>query len=272
MPIPKVIHYCWFGGNPKGEKELRCIESWKKYCPDYEIIEWNEQNYDVNSHAFVRDAYQRKKWAFVSDYARLEIIYQHGGIYLDTDVEIIRPIDKLLSCDMFAGFEDEKAVNYGLGFGAEKHHPYLQETMQIYDEITFPEQDKELKHIACPKIQTDVLKRHGLVPNGKSQRLEKCHVFSTQYFSPKSFQTGEIHVTPNTYSIHHFNMSWFTPEQVALRKKEWALCEKYKYRFIARILIYPDKLKFQYHQGGIKGLTKYFQMVGSNLIGKIIKN
>jgi len=177
MSIPKVIHCCWFGGAPKGEKEKRCIESWKKFCPDYKIIEWNEENYDINNHPFVKRAYQKKKWAFVSDYARLDIIYRHGGVYLDTDVEIVKPIDELLSVQMFAGFEDIRVVNFGLGFGAEKEHPYLKEMMKAYDHLVFPDNDAELGKIACPIIQTDVLKRHGLVQNGKNQKIEKCAIY-----------------------------------------------------------------------------------------------
>ena len=117
--IPKKIHYCWIGGNPLPELAIKCIESWKKYCPDYEIIEWNEKNYDFRKNQFMREAYDEKKWGFVPDYARLDIIYEHGGIYLDTDVEIIKPLDSLLKEQGFAGMEQPGIVALGLGFGAE---------------------------------------------------------------------------------------------------------------------------------------------------------
>ena len=269
MSIPKVIHYCWFGHSQKGEKEQRCIESWKKFCPDYKIIEWNEDNYDINSHPFVSNAYVRKKWAFVSDFARLDIIYQYGGVYLDTDVEIIKPIDDLLSVQMYAGFEDVRCVNLGLGFGAEKKHPYIKEMMEAYDTLSFPDNDADLMKIACPIIQTDVLKNHGLVPNGESQKIMDCSVYSIDYFSPKSFETGIITLTANTYSIHHFNMSWFSKDEQWLRNKEWVLIDKYKKcKLIARILIFPDKLRFRYKQNGIKGVFKHLKFILHNVIHK----
>ena len=127
--IPKKIHYCWIGGNPLPELAIKCIESWKKYCPDYEIIEWNEKNYDFRKNQFMREAYDEKKWGFVPDYARLDIIYEHGGIYLDTDVEIIKPLDSLLKEQGFAGMEQPGIVALGLGFGAEPKLPLIKELM-----------------------------------------------------------------------------------------------------------------------------------------------
>ena len=118
--IPKKIHYCWFGGNPLPELAIKCLESWKKYCPDYEIIEWNETNFNLDSCEYVREAYQAKKWAFVSDYARLKVVYDNGGIYLDTDVELIKSLDRLLKNKSFFGTETTGVVATGLGFGAEK--------------------------------------------------------------------------------------------------------------------------------------------------------
>ena len=127
--LPKVIHYCWFGGGEKTELIQKCIASWRKYCPDYQIIEWNEANYDVNKHSFMRDAWRAKKWAFVSDYARIDILYQHGGIYLDTDVELIKSLDPFLEYRFFAGFESESHVAFGLGFGSEAAHPVLKDIL-----------------------------------------------------------------------------------------------------------------------------------------------
>lgn len=118
--IPKKIHYCWFGRNPLPELAVRCIESWKKYCPDYEIIEWNEDNYDINKISYVKEAYQARKWAFVTDYVRLDVVNQYGGIYLDTDVELLKSLDPLLKYKSFFGMEEGKFIATGLGFGAEK--------------------------------------------------------------------------------------------------------------------------------------------------------
>ncbi len=131
--IPKVIHYCWFGGGEKSRLMKKCIKSWKKYCPDYEIIEWNEDNFDVNGIEFTKGAYNAKKWAFVTDYARLDIIYKHGGIYLDTDVELLKPLDELLKYKGFFGFEEMGMVNTGVGFGAEKGNLLVKQMRDDYN-------------------------------------------------------------------------------------------------------------------------------------------
>ena len=130
--IPKVIHYCWFGGNPIPEKDRRYIEGWKEKCPDYEIIEWNERNYDVSKNKYMAQAYEEKKWGFVSDYARLDLVYQYGGIYFDTDVELLKPLDNLLELEMFCGFESTKYVNFGIGFGAEKENPVNYQNVRFF--------------------------------------------------------------------------------------------------------------------------------------------
>ena len=135
MSIPKVIHYCWFGGNPKSKLIENCINSWRKKCPDYEIIEWNESNFDINCCDYVKEAYEAKKWAFVSDFARLKIIYDNGGIYLDTDVELISSLEKFLEYDSYFGFEDSEHINTGLGFGAVKHNPILEVMINDYFKI-----------------------------------------------------------------------------------------------------------------------------------------
>ena len=265
--IPKIIHYCWFGGNPLPELAEKCIASWKKYCPDYEIIEWNESNYDVHKSKFMEQAYERKKWAFVSDYARLDIVYTQGGIYLDTDVEIIRPLDDLLDCEMYAGFEklaEEKNINYGLGYGAVCGHPYLKEMMDVYNAMDFPQNDKELSKIACSIIQTEVLMRHGLIPDDQKQTLEKCEIFDHAYFSPKDFHSGKLLVTPETYSIHHYDMSWFAKEHAAMRQKEWEMNRKYKSKKVIKLIMFPQKLRMHYAEGGIKGLKEYFSILFEN--------
>ena len=125
MSIPKILHYCWFGGAPKPKNIQNCIRSWKKYCPDYEIIEWNEQNFDVSQSLYPRQAYDARRWAFVADYARLKILYEQGGIYMDTDVELLRPLDDLLAYPAFFGFQHNNEVATGLGFGAEARSPVV---------------------------------------------------------------------------------------------------------------------------------------------------
>ena len=213
--IPKIIHYCWFGGNPLPKLAKKCMKSWKKYCPDYRIIEWNESNFDISSAPeYVKSAFAEKKWAFVTDYVRLYAVYNCGGVYLDTDVEIIKSIDELLINDGFFGFE-EKYVNTGLGFGGIKGLGILKEVMDSYAEIEFIKE----KPVPCPVLNTPVFEKQGLVANGETQTLpcENVKIFSQEYFCPKTYKTGEIHITENTFSIHHFSASWHTNEE----KNKW---------------------------------------------------
>ena len=147
--IPKVIHYCWFGRNEKPNLFYKCFESWKKYCPDYEIIEWNEDNFDINMIPYVKEAYEAKKWAFVADYARLWIVYHYGGIYLDTDVELLRPLDNLLASEAFFGSEDEKSIATGLGFGARKGNNVVKCMLLDYSDQHFKNKDGTYDLTTC---------------------------------------------------------------------------------------------------------------------------
>lgn len=225
--IPKKIHYCWFGGNPKPKLAKKCFRSWKKYCPGYEIIEWNEDNYDLSAAPlYVRQAYEAKKWAFVTDYVRLQVVYDQGGIYLDTDVELRKPLDPLLENRAYYGFEDGANVNTGVGFGSEQGHPLLQEIMEDYREIPFLLEDGSYDLLSCPVRNTAAFLRHGLRQDNSLQTLEgDVRILPSDYLNPKDWKTGEIRLTENTLSIHHFSASWYTPEaQRKLRKrhrKEW---------------------------------------------------
>lgn len=221
--IPKKIHYCWFGGNPLPESAQKCIKSWRKFCPDYEIIEWNEKNFDVSSAPlYVRQAYEAKKWAFVSDYARLDIIYQRGGIYLDTDVEIIKSFDELLINRGFAGFESSEYVALGLGFGAEPRNPVVGILRDRYLQLEFIKSDGTYDFTPIPVINTKDLEKLGLVKNGQKQIVDDCFtVYPMDYFCPKSFVDGVITLTQNTYSIHHFDASWLTDEQQRDLRNRW---------------------------------------------------
>ena len=251
--IDRVIHYCWFGGNPIGEDLQRCIDSWKKYCPDYQIVRWDESNYDVHKNQYMSDAYKEKKWSFVSDYARLDIIYQHGGIYLDTDVELLKSLDDFLKYEMFCGFESrddlmdqhgiayEESVNFGLGYGAEKGHPILKAMLDYYEGLSFYREDGSLNLLACPVYQTEVLRRYGLITNRKFQQIQHCTVFPAEVFSPKSYLTGKISITPETVSIHHFKVSWADEEGRKNLELEWKYCQKYGYTAM-RIIMKVRKL------------------------------
>ncbi len=210
--IPKKIHYCWVGGNPKPQSVLYCIDSWKRFCPDYEIIEWNETNYDFTKNEYMRQAYEAKKWGFVPDYARLDIIYEHGGIYLDTDVEMVRSFDELLENQSFFGFEDtgdgEYFVNCGHGFGAVACHQTIKAARDMYDHVSFIKSDGELNLIASPYYTTKSLKQIGLIQKDCDQSLPDVKIYASDVLCPKNFRTGKIKKTSRTVSIHHFSASW----------------------------------------------------------------
>ena len=208
--IPKKIHYCWFGGNPLPEWATQYINSWTKFCPDYDIIQWDETNYDVNKIDYMKQAYQLKKWGFVPDYARLDIIYNHGGVYLDVDVEIIKPFDDLLKENGFAGFESVKFVALGLGFGAEKGNPVIKEMMEQYERMSFINDDGTLNLLASPSYSSDILKKMGYELNGKYQKGENFTIYPTDFFCPQDYETGVMRITDNTYSIHHYAATWHT--------------------------------------------------------------
>ena len=211
--IPKIIHYCWFGGAELPEKDRKCIESWKKFCPDYQIIEWNENNYDVTKNTYMYQAYQAKKWGFVPDYARLDIIYQHGGIYLDTDVELVKNLDSLLENDAFMGFENSDNVSPGLCIAAKVHHPTIGKLMEIYAEREFVQPDGSLDLTPSPVMNTEALVQMGLKKNNKKQVVAGVTIFPKEYFCPKDYRTGKLTVTDHTYAIHWFHASWMTPHQ-----------------------------------------------------------
>lgn len=210
--IPKIIHYCWFGGNPLPESAKKCIKTWKEKCPDYEIIEWNESNFDVNSHPFMKAAYEAKAWAFVSDYARLKIIYEKGGFYLDTDVELLKNLDSLCENECYFGIEqDICAIASGLGFGSVKGHSVILDMLKEYDELNFFNVERE--KIACPILNTRVLKRKGYVKENKFQYLGNVVVYPSEYFDPICPWTKTNLICDKTISIHHYDASWLSVTQ-----------------------------------------------------------
>ena len=216
--IPKKIHYCWFGGNPLPKSAVRCINSWKKYCPDYEIIEWNEQNFNINMNPYTRMCYQQKKFAFLSDFVRLFVVNQHGGIYFDTDVELIKNPDFLLENEAFFGFETDVAkgsdtpnseVNTGLGFGAVSNNVVLKTMLDEYEPLL----DGEHGVVMCPKLNTAALQKLGLLCDGKYQKFDWATVYPKEYFNPYESTTGRLNKTKNTVSIHWYMGSCLTKSQ-----------------------------------------------------------
>lgn len=206
--IPKKIHYCWFGGGELPLEFGSYIESWKKYCPDYEIVRWDETNYDVSKNRYMKQAYDSGKWAFVSDYARVEVLYEHGGIYLDTDVELLTSFDEFLKWDMFCGFEDHRMVAWGLGFGAVKGLELLKEALEIYEARDFIRKDGSMDLTGCPFMQSSLMEKHGFRMNGRPQRIGNIAIYPKEFFAPFHHMEGFGGITAHTHSIHHYQGSW----------------------------------------------------------------
>ncbi len=206
--IPRKIHYIWFSDNPIPPLLQGNIDGWKRLCPDYEVCLWNEKNYDVTKNPYMYQAYKNKKWSFVSDYARLDIVYREGGIYLDTDVEMIRRPDELLYNDAFIGFERLSTVNTGSGFGAKKGHALIRELRDHYENMEFIDSENPDEMVLCPIYETEVLKRHGLVLNGNFQVVDGVSVYPVMYFNAKSLYSDRMRITKETVSVHHCSWTW----------------------------------------------------------------
>lgn len=217
--ITKVIHYCWFGRNPLPESAQKCIASWRKYLPDYEIIEWNEDNYDVNSIPYTAQAYEAKKYAFVSDYARFKILYEYGGLYFDTDVEVIRPLGDIIASGPFMGFEiDPDGKGYrgdvapGLGLGAFPKMELYSDIMKAYKTFKFLNEDGSTNTKTVVKYITEILETKGLSSVKGIQEIDGLTIYPKEYFNPLNDNTGVLKVTENTRSIHWYAKSWLKPK------------------------------------------------------------
>ena len=208
--IPKKIHYCWFGGNPIPEKDKKCIESWKRYCPDYEIIEWNEKNFNININRYVKEAYDCKKYAFVSDYVRLYALLNYGGIYLDTDVEVLRAFDSFLELEAFVGFEDNELVSTAI-IGAKRGNSIIEEWFNTYANRNFLNNGK-MNEVTNVRVFTNLLLKYGLIQNNTLQRIKNntITIYPTEYFSPLKFGSKIPKSTKNTVTIHWFEGTWTT--------------------------------------------------------------
>ena len=212
--IPKTIHYCWFGGKEKPKNVIKIINSWKKFCPDYEIKEWNESNFDININRYTKDAYDCAKWAFVSDVARLYALHTHGGIYMDTDVEIVKSLDELLSNKAFIGFEGSEWIGTNI-IGAEKGNNIISEFLSRYNKLKFKNEDGSSNTTTNVEHLTSLLsERYNLKRNGLEQNLEDITIYPTDYFCPYDYINGKLSLTKNTYSIHWYSQSWIKRGQI----------------------------------------------------------
>lgn len=206
--IPKVIHYCWFGNGEKPSIVKKCIESWKNKLSDYKIIEWNESNFDINCNEYVRQAYEAKKFAFVSDYARVYALYNYGGIYLDTDVEVFKNFDDLLDNDSFWGYEQGDYIATST-IGSKKGNKLIKDFLESYKDKTFIKKDGTFDELTNVAIITKILEDYGLNRNGHYQKIDKIATFYPQtYFSPYDYINCRKFITENTYCMHHFYKSW----------------------------------------------------------------
>lgn len=212
--IPKVIHYCWFGHNPLPELARRCIATWKKFFPDYVIKEWNEDNFDVGMIPYIRDAYQEEKFAFVSDYARYWILYQYGGLYFDTDVEVIRPMDDIVGKGPFMGIEvPGKGNQYpqvapGLGLGAEPGMAFYKDMLDYYADLQFYREDGSMNLVTIVQYNTKVLISFGLQKTDDIQEVAGMSIYPVDYFNPMDSLSRRLTITDNTRSIHRYAASW----------------------------------------------------------------
>lgn len=210
MSIPKVIYYCWFGKGSMPSLAEKCIESWRKYCPQYKIVCINEENFDITQNKYAKQAYEAGKWAFVSDYARLKVLYEQGGVYFDTDVELIKPIDKLIEENGYMGFDDNGVVSTGLGFACEKGNEAVGAMLADYDDIPFILPDGSYDLTPCPDRNTKVLLNLGMDINNKNQIFMGIRMLPEDFLCPMKYYTGKKKITKNTYSIHHFSASWIS--------------------------------------------------------------
>lgn len=223
--IPKKIHYCWFGRNPKSELALKCIESWKQKLPDYEMIEWNEDTFDINENVFCKEAYEAKKWAFVTDYVRLKVLYEYGGIYMDTDVEVLDSLDDFLRNRAFSGFEDNCSVPTGI-MASEAKHPFFAELLAYYNNRHFTLEDGTYDVTTNVQIITETASNKGLRLDNTMQVVEDFAFYPNDYFCPMSWKTRKLNITKNTKTIHHFAGSWLSED---IRKSNK------RYQFVVRL-------------------------------------
>ena len=250
--IPKVIHYCWFGRNPLPPLAVKCIESWKKYLPDYEIKEWNEDNFDVNIIPYTQEAYQAKKYAFVSDYARFWILYKYGGIYFDTDVEVIKPLDDIIARGPFMGCEKDGATGVklpsvapGLGLGVNPGLGLYKEILNMYATLHFIKENGSFNVKTVVAYTTEILCKHGLMDTNEIQRVAEVWIYPKEYFCPIDYETKVFVETENTRTIHHYSASWVSEE------------DKYAMRVKKKLCFLPRKIR-----GYVAKLISMFKYCG----------
>lgn len=221
--IPKVIHYCWFGRKPLPVSAQKCIDSWRKFLPNYEIKEWNEDNFDVNIIPYTQQAYEARKFAFVSDYARFWILYHEGGLYFDIDVEVIKSLDNIIERGPFMGIETSASwegkpmVAPGLGLGIEAGHPFYENMLRAYDHLEYRKADGSFDNTTIVSYTTRELYAHGMVASESLQEVDGIWIYPADFFCPMDSTTGITTITKRTVSIHHYDCSWMDHHSLSFR-------------------------------------------------------
>lgn len=233
--IPKIVHYCWFGRGEKPAIVEQCINSWRKKLIDYEIIEWNEDNFDVNCNIYVKEAYENKKYAFVSDYVRIHALYNMGGIYLDTDTEVFKSLDEFLDEDSFWGFEEKNYIATST-IGAKKGNKLIKMFLDFYQGKSFNETSKNIETSTNVQIVTKIFKDLGFEMNGEKQTIEGIGtIYPQEYFSPYDYINYYDKRTKNTYTMHHFYKSWISPRDRMKSNIKKVLANTIGGKYIAKI-------------------------------------
>ena len=267
--IPKIIHYCWFGRNELPKETVQCIESWKKYFPNYIIKECNEYIFDIKMCSYVEEAYNEKKWAFVSDDARVWILYNYGGVYFDTDVEVVKPLDDIVAKGAFMGCEvsyDSKkgkerfSIAPGLGIAAPKGMEIYEEILRYYEKLHFVEKDGSLNMKTVVSHVTEMLKMRGFDPLKKEiQMVQGICIYPVEYFCPINYITGEVAFTENTRTIHHYMSSWRSKQEIKaykIRQTVSKKCGEQTGIIVEFICIFPYRLVERIERYGMLGLFK----------------
>ena len=258
--IPKKIHYCWFGRGKKSELIEKCMATWKKVLPEYEVKEWNEDNFDLSSVQYVREAYKERKWAFVSDYVRLYALYNEGGIYMDTDVEVLKPIDRFLSLPAFSGYQNPTHCLTGI-MGSEKGGKWVKDMLDDYIGRSFYRENGELNETTNVEYTTYLMRtKKGMKIDGNQESVDGyVTFFPVEFFCPKACETDEVMLTDNTYTIHHFAGSWLGRRRLLSRTVRRYFGQRAGYYF-AYFTRRPDKV--------FKGLLMAFKRRWARLTGK----
>ena len=263
--MEKTIHYCWFGGSPLPALAEKCIASWGKNLPGYRICRWDETNFDVTVCAYTAEAYENRKWAYVSDYARFWIIYNYGGIYFDTDVEVIRPMDDILSNGSFMGCErtlhKDGSFSYevapGLGIAAGAGMPVFRQILDMYENMHFKKPDGSFNLDTVVQNVAEVLKSQGFRGTGSHEMVAGLHIYPPEFFCPLDFYTGEKKITVNTRTIHHYAQSWMSPTCVRIHdiRRYYASLGKTGC-FQEKLVLFPLRVKNRVENEGLRGLLR----------------